>query len=108
MAIKKLPLAKQTGEVPLMPAGEVLKIKGKLFYNDNARAWNIIRLKKEIMYEFPELRDKNLKFGYTMVLPRSAEAMRKHLQEVEKSSTSIPIFIVLNKLPPEEKIMPSP
>ena len=50
------------------------------------------------MYEFPELRNKNLKFGYTMVLPRSTDAMRKHLEEVSKSADTIPILIVFNKI----------
>jgi hypothetical protein len=44
------------------------KIKGKLCYNEGVRAWNVRRLKKEILEEFSDLKDKSTRFTYEMLL----------------------------------------
>ncbi|MBW6442292.1 hypothetical protein K0A97_00730 [Patescibacteria group bacterium] len=79
----------------LSPNNRIVKIKGKIHYSEGAQSWNIIRLKKEILYEFPELKEKSSNFGYTMIIPKSKESFKELLSEIEQKA--LPIFLFLNK-----------
>lgn len=76
----------------LNPSQETLKITGKLFYSEGDQSWNVIRLKKEILHKFPQLKEKSSKFSYQMVVPQSSDEIKDLLKEVRES---IPILLFL-------------
>lgn len=82
------------GQVPLKPNEEAVKVEGKLFYNDGS--WNTIRLKKEVLSVFPQLKEKESTFSYTMVIPKSVEESKKALLEIEANGR-IPILLLIDK-----------
>jgi len=87
----------------LPPTKETLKIKGNLFYNEGAQSWSVIRFKKEILQEFPQLKEKRGSFGYFMVMNRSYKDMKRKIAELEKSQEVLPILLFLCKRKKEEQ-----
>ncbi len=77
----------------LTPNKEAVIVDGKLFYSEGHQAWNILRLKKEILHEFPQLRDKTDKFGYKMVVHKNHEEARKALKEIDENSVPILLYL---------------
>lgn len=86
----------------LSPTKEVLKVKGKLSYSESAQAWNTIKIKKEILMFFPQLREKRSMFGYTMLVPRTHEEIKEKLAELDKEDNHVPILLFFEKTPEVE------
>ena len=84
------------GVMLLGPMRESLRIKGKLSYSESDQAWNLLRLKKEILHEFPYLKNKQGEFIYLMKLHRSHEELRKELDSLQKSSV-VPIILFIGQ-----------
>jgi hypothetical protein len=83
----------------LTPRVDPTKIEGKLLYSERDQSWNIIRFKKELLKEFPQLNEKRMTFGYKMVISKTKEEIKKVMSEFEENG-AIPILLVFNR---EEK-----
>ena len=83
--------------VPLIPRIEGPKIIGKLMYSESDQAWNTIRLRKEVLQRFPQLKEKRESFRYKMNIYHNYEDLIEEIQEMKKSSTVVPILMVLCK-----------
>jgi len=81
----------------LIPKRETLSVDGKMSYAEGNRAWNIIRLKQNILIEFPQLKLRREKFSYKMVMYRTYEELKKAIEEMEKNGEQIPILFSLYK-----------
>jgi len=86
----------------LAPTKEVLKVKGKLSYSESAQAWNTIKIKKEVLLFFPQLKEKRSMFSYTMLVPRSHEEIKEKLAELDEDDNKIPILLFFEKSKQEE------
>ncbi len=82
-------------EIFLSARTDPLTIKGKLSYSEWTQSWSIIRLKRDIIQEFPQLKQKRDTFGYTLVIPKSQEEMKEALSEAKDKT--IPILLFFNK-----------
>ena len=80
--------------VILSPSRQNIKINGKLHYNEGSQSWNLIRLKKEVLHEFPQLREKSASFGYTMIISKSKEGFEELIQ---KEKDGLPILLFFSK-----------
>jgi len=80
----------------LKPKHETLNIAGGISYSEGRRAWNLIRLKHDLLKEFPQLKEKREKFSYKMVMHRSFEDLKKAIEEMNKND-AVPIFLFLCK-----------
>ena len=78
----------------LRPTKEAVVVRGKLFYSEGDRAWTNLRLKKEILQEYPYLKERRSSFVYFMKMHRSHEELKKELAELEKQG-AIPIIFFL-------------
>jgi len=83
----------------LSPVRETLEVKGKLTYNEGDRAFTSLKIKKEFLQEFPDLREKieEFDFVYLMKLHRSFKTLKKEIETMEKDSESVPIVLFLGK-----------
>lgn len=79
----------------LQPARNTLDIKGKITYGDSSRSWSSIRLKKEIVDEFPVLREKTAKFSYQILFYRSYEELEKAIRKMKREKLPLPILLFL-------------
>ena len=80
----------------IQPKHETLELEGELSYSEGLRAWNLIRLKKDILREFPQLKERREKFAYKMIMHRTFEDLKKSLKELENQKV-IPIFLFFSR-----------
>ena len=73
------------------------RIKGRILYNESSQAWSTIKIKREIFYIFPQLKDKRSNFSYTMIIPRSYDEFKQQFEELKKDSIKFPILLFFEK-----------
>jgi len=65
-------------------------------YSEGRRAWNLIRLKHDLLKEFPQLKERREKFGYKMVMHRSFEDLKKAIEKMEKKG-NLPLVLFFGR-----------
>ncbi len=62
-----------------------IDVEGRIIYSEGNQAWNLIKLKKEFLNEFYQLKEKRLKvFSYKMLYYRTYEEFEKVVKEIIK------------------------
>lgn len=79
----------------LYPKNEAPKVIGRLIYSESHQSWNTIRIRKEIIQKFPQLREKTGNFIYKMNMYDSYKNIVKELSSMEKNKEAIPILLML-------------
>jgi len=77
----------------LQPSQEVINVKGKLFYHESSQSHSIIKLTKEIISNYPQLKEKQGSFNYSMFVPKSQEEMEKLIKDTNK----VPILLFFER-----------
>lgn len=88
----------------LRPRHDALKIEGKITYKESTRAWSLMRLKKDLILEFPQLKERRSRFSYKMVLFRSYHLLQKELKEMEKKEEPLPLLLFFYKEPNNDEV----
>ena len=82
---------------PLTPRN-FIDVEGRIIYSEGNQAWNLIKLKKEFLNEFYQLKEKKLKaFSYKMLYHRTYEEFEKIVKEIIKKKGVLPILMWLEK-----------
>jgi len=81
----------------LQPCRNVLNIKGKIAYGDSSKTWSNIRLKKEVIDEFPALRERRSNFLYNMLFYRSYNELEKAIRKMRRKKLPLPLLVFLMK-----------
>ena len=76
----------------IKPITQPLIVNGRLIYNEANRASSIIRLKKKIVKEFPDLK-KNKNMLYQFEFWRSYEETINRIKQMEEKGQGIPFLI---------------
>ena len=61
-----------------------------------AQAWNTIKIKRELLFLFQQLRNKSVQVKYNMLVPRAAEQIRIQIEEMIKSD-QVPILLLFEE-----------
>lgn len=82
---------------PLFPKSNI-EVEGKVIYSEGNQAWNLIKLKKEVLTEFYQLKEKRSKFSYRMVYYRTQEELEDAIKKLKKEkNTALPFLMFLYK-----------
>jgi hypothetical protein len=82
---------------PLIPRN-VMNVNGKMAYSERDRCWNILRFKKEILYEFYQLKERRSNFSYNLVYYRTYEDLEKAIKQLKKAGgMALPFLVFLYK-----------
>lgn len=82
---------------PLFPKSNI-EVEGKIIYSERDQAWNLIRLKKEVLNEFYQLKEKRNKFSYYMNYYRTYEELEKAIKALrKKDNICLPFLVFLYK-----------
>ncbi len=81
----------------LQPCRDVLDIKGKIAYGDSSKTWSNIRLKKEVVDEFPALKERRANFSYNMLFYRSYNELEKAIRKMKRKKVPLPLLMHLMK-----------
>jgi len=76
---------------------KVVDSEGKVAYSESSQAWNVIKLKKELFSEFPELKEKRSKFSYELIYHRDFKELEKTINRLDRRSV-LPILMFLYKV----------
>lgn len=71
--------------------------EGKIAYSESFQAWNVLKLKKELFSEFPQLKEKRSKFSYKLIYFRDSKELKNEMTEFIKSGQGMPLLLWLFK-----------
>ena len=67
-------------------------------YSEGNQAWSVMRLKKELLHEFPQLKEKREQFLYKMIIHRSLEGLKEEIGKLECSKDEVvPVLLFFGK-----------
>lgn len=81
----------------LQPWKQHVAITGRISYHGPSQAWCLIRLKKDFLQEFQELKEKQGEFFYEFLLYYHWEILEQHLQEMKKEGKVPPLLFWVGK-----------
>lgn len=72
-----------------------LVCEGKITYSERSRAWSVIRLHKDILNEFPTLKNRRAKLSFMIEHVRTVENLKAKVKEIERANSGIPLLLYL-------------
>ena len=72
---------------------ESFKVEGKMSYEGSSCAWNLIRLKKEILQDYPQLKDRSRDFSYAMSVHTTYKEIKKVIDRMERECKALPVLL---------------
>jgi len=81
----------------LRPQKNKLEIIGKLSYFESTHSWSCLNLKKAILEEFPQLKERVSSFGYKMIFYHEYENLEKFIRKLKRDGEALPILVWLIK-----------
>lgn len=81
----------------LQPTKTTLNIRGKISYRETEQAWNIIKLKKELLNEFSALKEKRSSFSYQMLFYRTYDELEMLVRKMKREKSPLPLILFLQK-----------
>ena len=81
----------------LRPFDDVLDIMGSVSYSEGYGAWNTIRLKKEVLQEFPQLKEKTAKIRYKLIFYKDYEEFIEAVMKMRENNEPLPILLYFYK-----------
>ncbi len=70
--------------------------EGKIHYNESNQSWGQLILKKEIVDEFPQLKEKMSKFSYKIIYHRTLKEFLKEIKKLNNEEV-MPMLLWLHK-----------
>lgn len=77
----------------LRPSRNEIRAKGKMYYQNEDHAWNLIRIRKEVLNEFKQLKERMSKFAYNMVFYSEWNEFEKSMRKARKEGLPTPLLI---------------
>ena len=74
----------------------IINVEGKLAYAEGFQSWNLLRLKKEIVDEFPALKEKRSAFSYKLMFFRTFQDLQDAVKKL-KNEDVMPMVLWLYK-----------
>jgi hypothetical protein len=81
---------------PLTPR-TIINSEGKMHYSESSQAWNVLKLKKELFEEFPDLKQKRSAFSYELTYFRDLKELEQTIKKLDKEGNKVPILMWLYK-----------
>ncbi len=75
---------------------KIVEINGKLLYDEGTKSFSRIRLKKELIEEFPQLKERRSSFSYELKFFRDNEELERMIKKLNKEN-AMPILMWLYK-----------
>ena len=75
----------------------IIETSGKLSYHESAQAYNTLRLPKQILTQFPDLKNKLLNIRFKLEYFSNYSDIRKFLWESEYNNQEPPLLVYFYK-----------
>ncbi|MBR9704652.1 hypothetical protein GOV12_04520 [Candidatus Pacearchaeota archaeon] len=63
----------------------IVSVDGKIDYNEGLKAWSRIRLKKDLINEFPQLKERRSKFSFKIDVFRNQEELERAVKKLKNN-----------------------
>ncbi len=80
-------------EKVLRPQRNKLEIKGKLSYIESTHSWSLMSLRKPVIEEFPQLKERSSTFGYKMTFYYEPKDLEKAFNKLKREGEALPILL---------------
>ncbi len=77
----------------IAPELKVVVSEGILTYEERTRAWSTLRIKKEVTYLIPALRERSQKISYHLKVFLSLQAFQEFSEKVMKKELPVPTVL---------------
>ena len=77
----------------ITPNQKEIRVKGKMYYQADDHAWNVLRIKKEVLNEFKPLKERMSKFSYQMLFYSEWAQFEKSLKKLKLEGLPPPVSI---------------
>jgi len=81
----------------LQPITETLRVRGKVSYEYSSRASSLIRLKRDFIAKFPQLKQKMTNISYEMLLHPDFQKLIEDINQMESKGEPVPILLFLEE-----------
>lgn len=75
----------------------VLDIMGQVSYSEGYGAWNTIRLTRDILKEYPQLKEKTAKIKYELLIYKNYEEFIEKVKKMQENNEPLPILLYFYK-----------
>ena len=79
----------------LAPKSKPLVVDGIISYSEANRARTVIRLKKEVVHEFEDLKSKDKSICYKLEYHRNFDKLKERVSELNNNEDGIPFLLFI-------------
>ena len=79
-------------EIYLRP-WNLFSVRGKLSYGESYHAWNTLRLKREILAEFPDMKDQLTRLFYKITFVKDFDSLFDVVEKLKETGGPIPLLM---------------
>ena len=76
----------------------ILNLEGNLIYKEGDQAWSILRLRKEILTEFPQLKEKRSKLCYCINFIKDYDSLIDLVKKMKEEKKPLPLLLWFYKV----------
>ncbi len=91
--MKKPQIKKQPREQPLAVKMEIINTEGTLSYCESVGAWNLVRLKGELLNKLPKLKEKRANIRYKVLYHGSYSDLINAVQDMQEKGMPRPMLL---------------
>ena len=77
----------------LRPKKERIEVNGRISYQESTHSWSQLNLRKVILDEFPQLKERMSSFGYKIIFYQAYNQLEKFIKMLKIEGEAIPILI---------------
>ena len=77
----------------LRPKKERVEVDGKISYQESTHSWSQLNLRKAILDEFPQLKERMSSFGYKLIFYQAYDQLEKFLKRLKEIGEPLPILV---------------
>ncbi len=76
---------------------EKIETEGKMNYSQQNRSWSVIRLRKDIINQFPQLFDRSSECSYKLIFHPTYKELEKAIRKMKREKIPVPAMIFFAK-----------
>ena len=81
------------GWAVLRPKKERIEVNGRISYQESTHSWSQLNLRKAILDEFPQLKERMSSFGYKVIFYQAYAQLEKFIKKLRIEGDALPILI---------------
>jgi hypothetical protein len=77
----------------LRPKKDRVEVNGRISYQESTHSWSQLNLRKAILDEFPQLKERMSSFGYKLIFYQAYDQLEKFLKRLKEIGEPLPILV---------------